>query len=187
MARKRDNPYIYVSWLPQIMVGSKVCQWGAWYKTHNTQVAKVSSDFDSVTYNLQHTQMVDKIVKYCTDKGDTVSRENQNWFNVSRSSGTVISGKPDIVALDSSGYCVIYDAKTGDPQEYHKVQVMLYMMLLPYWSRYKGVEPTGYLWYKNTEAVKIPFDAIDEEFQKLVTYLYRHFRVEYRTTQMPQL
>jgi len=64
-------------------------------------------------YLMQHTQLLNQLIKIRTDKGDKIKRENQNYFNVKRSSGLTIGGKPDLVAMNSSGIFTVYDAKQG--------------------------------------------------------------------------
>jgi hypothetical protein len=82
----------------------------------------------------------------------------------------LIAGKPDIIAVTKSGQHIIYDAKTGNKYNSHIIQVMLYMMLLPYSQLYKGKEFDGCVVYKDGQRVDIPSAAINDEFKEQVSY-----------------
>ena len=171
MTRNRESSYVWVTWLPPLMAGSKVCQWGSWFKTHYQDYTKAPSDFQMTNYLMQHTQLLNQLIKIRTDKGDKIKRENQNYFNVKRTSGLTIGGKPDLVAMNSNGIFTVYDAKTGQPNDAHVIQVMLYMMFLPYAQiEYKKKEINGSLVYSDLQESPIPASAIDADFQKHVTY-----------------
>jgi len=50
MTQKRDYPYLWVTWLPDIMLGSKVCQWCVWFKSNYKSFA--TKTFNSVVVRL---------------------------------------------------------------------------------------------------------------------------------------
>ena len=43
MARKRDGPYVWVSWITKLLAGEVNCEWAPWFKAHHTY-QKVPSD-----------------------------------------------------------------------------------------------------------------------------------------------
>lgn len=171
MTRKRDNPYLWITWLPPMMAGETSCHWAPWFKVHHTDYEKVPSDFPSALWAMQHTEMLDKLAKERISLEDKVSREDQNHFKVKRSSGLVISGIPDLIAIAKSGQHIVYDAKTGIKHNSHVVQVMLYMMLLPYSQPdYRGKQFDGCVVYRDGHRVDIPSAIINDEFKERASY-----------------
>lgn len=129
------------------------------------------SDFQLAVWTAEHTQLLDEICRERSALGEGTYREDQNRFRVRRSSGLVIAGKPDLTTIDQMGNCTVYDAKTGNPKQSDIIQVMLYMMFLPYASPlYKGKNFTGCVVYKTGNRSNIPASAIDKAFQKNITY-----------------
>jgi len=47
MSQRRSMPFVWVTWLAQIMSGDNPCLWQAWFKAHNTYQKRIS-DFDTV-------------------------------------------------------------------------------------------------------------------------------------------
>ena len=171
MTRKRGGLYVWVTWLSRLMPGETCCQWAPWFKTHHTDYEKVPSDFQSAIWAAEHTKMVDELGKEHLALGKKVFREGQNSFTLRRSSGLLVAGKPDLVTIDSAGQHTVYDAKTGNQNNSHTIQVMLYMMLLPHARpSYKGKEFAGCVAYKDGQRFDIPAAAIDDDFKKQATY-----------------
>jgi len=171
MTRKRDNLYVWISWLSRLMVGETSCQWSAWFKTHHTDYDKVPSDFQLAIWVAQHTEMVDKIAKEHLTLGDKIFKEEQNSFRVRRESGLLVAGKPDLITINGAGLHTVYDAKTGSPSNSHIIQVMLYMMLLPYAQlNYKDKEFEGCIVYRDGQRKDIPAAVINDDFKKQVAY-----------------
>jgi len=171
MTRQRDAPYVWVTWLSKLMAGEVRCQWAPWFRTHHTEFARAPSDFQLAAWTAEHTQLLDELVKECQARGEGTYKEDQNRFRGRRPSGLTIAGMPDLIAIDNTGRATIYDAKTGKPRQSDILQVMLYMMCLPYASPlYKGKELRGCVVYKSGDRSPIPAGAIDEAFQKNVTY-----------------
>ena len=171
MTRKRDGLYVWVTWLSRLMAGEVTCQWAPWFRTHYTGYEKAPSDFQLAVWTVQHTQLLDELTKERSVLGEGVYREDQNQFRVRRSSGLVIAGKPDLITIDQTAHCTVYDIKTGNPSHSDIIQVMLYMMFLPHSSAvYKGKDFTGCIVYKDGTRSGIPANAIDKDFQDHVTY-----------------
>lgn len=171
MTRKRDGLYVWVTWLSRLMAGETCCQWAPWFKTHHTDYEKVPSDFQLALWVAQHTEMVDRLTKEHLTLGNKVSREAQNYFTVKRGSGLLVAGRSDLIAINSAGQHTVYDAKTGSPRNSDTIQVMLYMMLLPYSQPiYKGKDFEGCIVYKDGKRCDIPAAAVDDDFKKRVSY-----------------
>ncbi len=171
MTKARTGPYVWVTWLSRLMAGNVACQWAPWFRTHYTGFARAPSDFQLAVWNVDHTQLLDEVTKERSALGEGTYREDQNQFRVRRPSGLLIAGKPDLVAIDDAGHCKVYDAKTGNQRQSDVIQVMLYMMMLPYGpAMYKGKSFSGCVAYKTGARSDIPAKAIDDAFRKQVTY-----------------
>jgi len=171
MTKPRTEPYVWVTWLSRLMAGDVRCQWAPWFKTHYTGYVRAPSDFQLAAWTAEHTQLLDELVKERSALGEGIYREVQNEFQARRPSGLIISGKPDLITIDQGGHCTVYDAKTGKPRQSDIIQVMLYMMFLPYASPlYEGKDLSGCLVYKDGSRSDIPHNSIDDAFQKNVTY-----------------
>lgn len=171
MTKPRDGLYVWVTWLSGLMAGDVGCHWASWFKTHYTGYIHAPSDFQLATWTVEHNQLLDELSKERTTVGEGTYREGQNQFRVRRHTGLVIAGKPDLIAIDKAGHCTVYDCKTGNPRQSDIIQVMLYMMFLPYASPlYKGKELSGCVVYKTGMRSDIPTKAIDKNFQEKVTY-----------------
>ena len=171
MTKPRRGSYVWVTWLSKLMAGETQCLWAPWFRTHYTDYARAPSDFQLAAWTADHTRMLDQLVKEREATGEGVFKEQQNRFRVRRPSGLTIAGKPDLITVGKDGLTTVYDTKTGKARQSDIIQVMLYMMCLPYASPlYKGKTIQGQVVYKSMTSTSIPADAIDKEFQGTVTY-----------------
>ena len=61
MAQKRSRgPYIWVTTLAKLLTGDNACEWAGWFKAHHQDWTKPPSDFDSATWMLEHTALVNE-------------------------------------------------------------------------------------------------------------------------------
>lgn len=187
MTQKRDHPYVWVTWLPQIMLGSRVCQWGVWFKSNYKDFARRPSDFQVAAWTTEHAQRLDTLADTLTAAGCGVSQENQNLFHVERSSGLTIGGKPDLITWSPQGQYTVYDVKTGARSDTHVVQVMLYMALLPFSKRFKGKTFAGSILYGDGgNYVNIPPDSRGRCFQETDRLLSRYSQSAHGACQVSQ-
>jgi hypothetical protein len=171
MAEKRDRPYVWVTWLPHIMLGSRVCQWGVWFKSNYKDFARRPSDFHLAAWTTEHAQRLDTLADTLTAASCGVNQENQNLFHLRRSSGMTVGGKPDLITWSPQGQYTVYDVKTGARSDAHAIQVMLYMALLPFSNRFKGKTFTGSILYSDRGSyVNVPPTAVDDAFRKRIGY-----------------
>jgi hypothetical protein len=171
MTTLRTGLYVWVTWLSRLMVGDTSCQWATWFRTHYTGYKRTPSDFQLSIWTVEHTQFLDKLSKERSTIGERVYREGQNYCQVRQPSGLTVAGKPDLVTIDNSGHCSVYDVKTGNPRQSDIIQVMLYMMMLPYGVRmYRGKCFTGCVVYKDSARLEIPARVVNEAFQEQVAY-----------------
>jgi len=63
MAQRRDTPYVWVTWLTKLLVGENSCEWAAWFKAnhYSSSYDKVPSTFDATEWQLQHTELLNKV------------------------------------------------------------------------------------------------------------------------------
>ncbi|MHC4414297.1 MAG: PD-(D/E)XK nuclease family protein [Planctomycetota bacterium] len=165
MARARDEPYVWVTWITRLMAGEAHCEWSAWFRAHHTY-DKSPSDFDLATWTARHTAMVRQRVAALKSDGFEVFLESQNAFKLRGTQGTVLAGKPDIVAVRGQDAKVI-DCKTGAPKMGDHFQVLTYMIVLPFTHpACKGKAPDGEVQYTN-DVVDIPSTKATPELRAL--------------------
>ncbi|MYE54684.1 MAG: hypothetical protein F4X34_05755 [Chloroflexi bacterium] len=188
MTRPRSNPYLYVTWISKYLVGERSCQWATWLKTNFRHFERVPSTFDSATWNMEHTDMLNECADRLETRGCKVYIESQNAFRVeSPSSRLVIQGRPDIIAVDPEGRATIYDVKTGQQADSHVVQVQLYMFLLPRarGGRWRETTFNGALVYKDGVEKLIPASSVDDAFVRRVEEFVRRMLSETAARRVP--
>ena len=173
MAKKRESPYIWATWLTRLLVGEHCCEWGVWFKTHHitSSYEKVPDTFDLAAWQVVHTNRSREIRARLEAEGKAVLIESQNSF-VLRGTSAALGGKPDIIATHG-GCGTIIDIKTGKSSPAHTAQVMLYMYAVPkVLLQYKGMKLDGKVIYNDRE-VDIPAAAVNEVFVKNVADLIK--------------
>ena len=165
MTEPRSGPYIWVTWLSKLLVGDRSCEWAAWFKAHHKNYDRSPSPFDAVTWQMNHTALLNDVRAELELDGNRVLSEDQNYFNLRGNSGAVLGGKPDLVVMHEDDAGTIYDIKTGQPRASDNAQVMIYMYALPYVNQFKGIKFDGRLVYKEGSEVDIPADAVDDSFR----------------------
>ena len=156
MAMQRDGVYVWVTWLSRLLVGDASCEWASWFRSHYTGYEKVSRSFDYAKWKINHTSMLTEV------------RERQNSsFRLRGSSGAIISGQPDLIAIDADEQATVFDIKTGAERDSDVAQVMIYMYALPLisGSPLRGHSPQGRLIYRDGKEKAIPASAIDDDFK----------------------
>ena len=171
MTKQRSAPYMHVTWIAKHLVGERSCLWAAWFKTNHQGYAKLPSNFNSARWNMEHTDLMNEQIVQLEMQGCEVFIERQNEFRTASSrSGTVIHGRPDIIAVHPDGNAVIYDVKTGQDSASHIAQIQLYMYLVPRAvnGRWRGTVFNGALVYPDGREVQIPADSVDDPFIRRV-------------------
>ena len=166
MAQPRPGTYVWVTWLTKQMAGEESCRWKLWFKANN-KFDKLPSDFDLARWTAEHTQLVNLRVGQLREDGYAVYLEGQNDFRMSGNAGATLSGKADIVAVKDGDACVV-DCKTGAERHSDKLQVLLYMLVLPLTvSHCRGKELRGEVQYKDN-IVHIAPTEVDDAFKEMV-------------------
>jgi CRISPR/Cas system-associated exonuclease Cas4 (RecB family) len=131
MGIPRGEPYIWVTWLPKLLVGEAHCQWALWFRAHH-RYEKASSTLNAALWCAQHAALVEKTAEALRNEGWMVSVEDQNKFaRRGKRTNATIAGKPDVIAVKGDVVRVI-ECKTGAPKGSDCMQVLIYMLLLPY-------------------------------------------------------
>jgi len=162
MAERRDGKFIWVTWLPKLMIGEVSCIWSIWFKTRY-KYEKIPSGFDQAKWKITHNRMLHELKSRREQAGEKVFVENQNYFRFEVRPDLVIAGKPDLITVLGDNI-TIYDCKTGQPKASDQIQMMLYMYCTPLCLAIcKDKKPKGILVYDNKN-VEIPADTIDVKF-----------------------
>ena len=185
MARAREQPYIWATWLSRLLAGESSCEWSSWFRAHYQEWQKPPSDFDSARWMLDHTALVNQALKSREALGYEVFTENQNAFRL-RGATATLAGKPDLIAV-KGGDAVIIDAKTGKPSPHHSVQVLTYMYAVPRTlPEYKGIEFRGHIIYLDGNA-QIPVSGLDQRFIDRLGALIRRLADETPARRVPSI
>lgn len=164
--KRRPKFYAWVTWLAPLLAGEKVCKYPAYLLTQY-QFHKPPSSYDSS----KHDEMVIQRALQLQSEGFTVYIEDANSLKVNGKIFDIcVAGRPDIVAIKDD-WVVVEDCKTGKRKSSHRMQVLLYMLLLPFAPETKhhcqGKIPHGRLVYPDG-TVEIPAWAVNSQFKQLL-------------------
>lgn len=167
MTIRRDNVYVWVTWLSRLLVGDASCEWASWYKAHYSGYSRASRDFSLSTWKMHHTRLLNDVRDRLEAEGHTVTTERANWFKLQGGSGAMVAGQADLVAVSSDGQVTVYDVKTGAQRDSDVAQVMIYMYALPLVaaSPWAGKSSDGRVVYRDGTEIHIPSTAIDDDFR----------------------
>jgi hypothetical protein len=164
-AVKRPNPFIWVTWLSKIMAGEKQCEWASWFRSHYIW-EKLPSGLDVAKWTADHAQLLRARKVALEAEGFTVYAEDQNSFTLVGQTGIEVAGKPDLVAIRGQE-AYVEDCKTGSPRNSDHLQVLIYMLSLPYVDGpCKGRQLEGRIVY-GSRIVDVPSSKIDAAFREL--------------------
>lgn len=121
---RRDNPYLWVTWLAENMSGDVSCQWKNWFRAHH-KLAQEEPSGDMTSWRMAHTLMLSQWTQRLRAQGARVLNEYEVRMRFPQLRST-LSGKADLIAIQGDDVTII-DCKTGRPKDRDKVQVMLYM------------------------------------------------------------
>ena len=161
MTTRRDNSYIWVTWITGLLSADKHCEWAAWFRAHFQDYAKVPSTFDLATWKAAHGGMVRDRAGQLKADGWTVYVEDQNKFSLAGKAAT-LGGVADIVAV-RDGEGLVIDCKSGRQRDSDSFQVLTYMMVLPYThAACKDVPLAGEVQYRDASVHIAPEQLTDE-------------------------
>jgi hypothetical protein len=184
MTVRRNQPYVWATWLSKVMAGEQTCLWASWFKAHYQDYPKVQSGFDLARWNVEHTRLLTRTRGELGALGAVVRVEAQNAFRYRHSSGAVLAGKPDLIALED-GEAVVIDCKTGRPRVSDQLQVQIYMYFLPAcFSELSDYAVRGRVVYAD-DALDIPPNAVDARFGQHLDYFLNLIASEPRSPRRP--
>ena len=183
MARAREHPYIWATWLARLLPGESSCEWAGWFRAHYQDWAKPPSDFDSARWMMDHTALVNEARASREKLGYEVFTEGQNAFTL-RGATATLAGKPDLIAVKGNDL-VIADAKTGRPNPAHSIQILTYMYAVPRAKpEFRGMEFRGHVVYPDGN-VQIPVSGPDRKFVGRLGALIRRLADENPARRVP--
>ena len=185
MATRREHPYIWATCPPRLLTGENSCEWAVWYKAHHQNWDRVPSDFGQAEWMLNHTALLNKRRADWEIGGYSIEIEGQNSFQLRGRSAT-LAGKPDLITQREDGSeAVIIDAKTGQESASHIVQVMIYLYAIPRaLEQHRDLRLSGQVTYTD-HTVRIPADAVDDQFIQNLGTLIRRLAAERPATRVP--
>ena len=128
MTKRRDRPRTQITSLSRLMTGDHSCLFRPWFKSWHQGYKRLPSGGDGLaTWQARHSLTVHELADRLEKQGCEVFIEDQNWFDTTSSSGSILTGKPDVIALHPDGSATVYDVKTGQPKPSDEVQVKLYV------------------------------------------------------------
>ncbi len=161
----RKQPYLWVTWLANVMSGNVNCHWQYWFQAHHLLKERQPSSFDSVAWQVGHTRLLTEVKQELFDAGLRPRTEVGVSFTVP-SLGVKVSGKIDCVVEDESGL-MLFDCKTGRPRDSHQVQLMAYMYGFSTYAQYNARRVRGTLVYRD-QRIEIPH--LPEDFESDLTF-----------------
>jgi hypothetical protein len=78
MAIPRDGRFVWVTWLTRLMVGDVSCEWAPWFRSNFSDYEKAPSDFDAMTWRIDHTRLLRELRMELEAAGARVLTEKQN-------------------------------------------------------------------------------------------------------------
>ncbi|MEG4030026.1 MULTISPECIES: PD-(D/E)XK nuclease family protein [unclassified Microcoleus] len=168
-AQKRFNPYATVTAIAEVLATEKDCLHALWQRTHY-QFEKQPSTYAPS----EHEEKLIQRAFQLQTEGFTVYVENQNSFKYKGQIFDIcVAGRPDIIAIKDD-WAVVEDIKTGKRKDSHKMQVLLYMSMLPFAPEtkdmFKGHIPHGRLVYRDG-ILDIPKWCVNEQFRQRLQQL----------------
>ena len=110
---RRDNVYVWVTWLSRLLVGDASCERASWCKAHHSGYAKASRDFSLSTWKMHHTRLLNDVLDKLEADQHTVSTERANWFKLKGGSGAMVAGQADLIAVSQDGQAQYVTSRPG--------------------------------------------------------------------------
>ena len=177
MTTRRDILRMQVTGLSKVLAGDQSCLFRPWFKSWHQGYKRLPSGGEGLAaWQARHSLAVHELADRLEREGCEVFIEDQNWFDTMSASGSVLTGKPDVIALHPDGSATVYDVKTGTPRPSDEIQVKLYVLLLPRsdHQRWRGVSFDGAVVYPGADDVRVGSGDITGEFiEQVAAYMTR--------------
>ena len=183
MVISRAKPYIWATWLPTLLTGENSCEWTAWFKAHHRNWTRTPSESNQAQWMLNHTALLNERITNWEVGGFDVDVDTQNRFEL-RGKSVTLADRPNLVARRGDE-AVIVDAKTGQENPSHVVQVMIYLYAVPKaLEKYLNLKPRGQVTYQD-HTVRIPAEAVDDQFVRNLRALIRRLSADKPARRVP--
>ena len=181
--RPARNTLIWATWLLRLLTGEHSCEWAVWFKAHHRNWTRTPSEFNQAQWMLDHTALLNERITNWEVGGFDVDVEAQHRFELRGESAT-LAGRPDLVARRDDE-AVIVDAKTGQENPSHVVQVMIYLYAVPKaLEKYRNLKPKEQVTYRD-HTVRIPAEAVDDQFVRNLGALIRRLSADKPARRVP--
>ncbi len=121
-------PYFWSTSVAKVLVGEAVCLLEPWVKGR-FQLERRAQSAHMTTWKMDHTTMLTAEVDRLKAEGWRVAVER--FFRIT-GKFAILGGKPDVIAQGLEGKRPkIIDTKSGQPQESHVAQVLIYCIAIP--------------------------------------------------------
>jgi hypothetical protein len=162
--KPRFKYYSWVTRLAEMLTDDKQCHYAQALMTQY-QVEKKPSNYDSS----EHDEMVVERARQLQAEGYKVYVEEENSFKYHGKYFPIcVGGRPDLRPMKGN-QLIVEDCKSGRRKHSHKMQVLLYMFLLPFAPEtkalYQGKIPHGRIIYQDG-IVDIYPEEVNAEFQQ---------------------
>ena len=185
MSKRRESPYVWITWVNRLLAGEDYCEWSSWFKANyeGNSYKKEPSNFDTAKWHMEHTALLLKTRQKFEDDGYEVFIQNQNRIRL-QGQTAMLSGIPDLIGLSGST-AVVVDVKTGQPSPSHSTQVLIYMYALEkYDSRFSDFSLEGRVVYSDHD-VCIPAGSVTENFISNLGGLMRRLSSDVPAVKVP--
>ena len=80
MSKRRESPYVWITWVNRLLAGEDYCEWSSWFKANyeGNSYKKEPSNFDTAKWHMEHTELLLKTRRKFEDNGYEVFIQNQN-------------------------------------------------------------------------------------------------------------
>jgi hypothetical protein len=168
------------------MAGESACLWSSWFRANHQHYHKMPASLDLAQWNIEHTRLLSDTREALLCCGAALRVESQNGFQFGHRSGAVLAGKPDLVAIEDATVTVV-DCKTGRPKTSDRVQVMIYMFVLPYCFPELAVyRIKGKVVYRGEE-IDVPAASADHRFGENLDYFLDRLATEIPPVSVPSV
>ena len=185
MSKRRESPYVWITWVNRLLAGEDYCEWSSWFKANyeRNSYKKEPSNFDTAKWHMEHTALLLKTRQKFEADGYEVFIQNQNRIRL-QGQTAMLSGIPDLIGLSGST-AVVVDVKTGQPSPSHSTQVLIYMYALEkYDSRFSDFSLEGRVVYSDHD-VCIPAGSVTENFISNLGGLMRRLSSDVPAVKVP--
>jgi len=153
----RSEPYVWVTWMAEVMSGDVDCQWRAWFRSHYRLRHEAEREGgDLAAWRATHTRALSELTRTLASNGLPAQNEYAFKQRLPWHREGIIAGKMDCL-VDDEDTVTVYECKTGMRKSRDHLQVMLYMWALAQEPRFAGKRMRGFLVYEDDQVEVQPY------------------------------